>query len=385
MNCPAQYRILLHELLSNGTGFKALSDWMVVNSSQHQLLVSFWCEELKKSKPCQIELFFRLLNLVVRHKEGKQYLLHFRNIIEDVFNGAVKSLSAKDEEIMQKLQEMVQLWHSNEIFGPTLGDKLQKCLTTHKKLLKLQELFPERVDPELSSVLNRYKGNLDAAVSHFVPEERPRNDLETTLKSLEIPSNCCWADVEDDTLEHASEGRNAHKSSSSSSRENQSAKHAKPPLTQSHHNKSSKETKVAKSADSAVDLSNLGEAELRYVQSMEKRVEDLEEVISKQNADIERLGRNYVKIEDFVKELRVECGKLIQKKLSAEHGQLTLPGTQNRDSESTPRSCRSRTSVETTPRLNPDAPPFVPNSISSFSSSCTGSLSSESPEVTEVC
>lgn len=370
MTCPAQYRILLHELLSNGTGFKALSDWMVVNSSQHQLLVAVWCEELRKAKPTHIEIFFRLLNLVVRHKDGKPYQLYFRTIIEDVFSKAIKGLSAKDEELLLKLQEMVQLWHSSEIFGPALGDKLQRCLTSRRKLLKLKELFPEVQEPELFTVLTRCKGNLDSAISCITQQKPPRNDLDSTLRMLEMSSTCSWADVEDDVETSASP--NSQKSSTTSSvRE---AKHSK---------QSQRKTVAANEQD--IDLSSLGDTQLRYVQHLEKRVKDLEETISKQNADLERLSRNYVKIEEFVKELRVECGKLVQKKLNVEttRGNFTLPIAGNRDSDSTPRSCRSRNSADT-PRLNPGAAPFVPYSVSSFSS-CTGSVSSESPEVTEVC
>ena len=84
---------LLHCLLTD-LGFKALSDWMVAHSGQHISIVDVWCEEIGKCKTSQIELFFRLLNLVVRHKDGKAYLCYFRTIIETVFTKAVRGITA---------------------------------------------------------------------------------------------------------------------------------------------------------------------------------------------------------------------------------------------------------------------------------------------------
>ena len=84
---------LLHFVLTV-LGFKALSDWMVAHSGQHISIVDVWCEEIGKCKTSQIELFLWLLNLVVRHKDGKAYICYFRTIIETVFTKAVRGITA---------------------------------------------------------------------------------------------------------------------------------------------------------------------------------------------------------------------------------------------------------------------------------------------------
>ena len=90
----------------------------------------------------------------------------------------------QNEEVLNKLQEMVQLWHSKDIFGPQIGDRLQKCLTTHKKLLSLQEMFPTRSEIDLQSALEHCKESLDTVAEYFAARDCQRADSDAGMPAF---------------------------------------------------------------------------------------------------------------------------------------------------------------------------------------------------------
>jgi hypothetical protein len=366
---------------------------MVHNSAQHIKIISVWCEELGKSKPCQMELFFRLLNLVVRHKDGKAYLNHFRSIIEDVFFRAVRSLSTKDDDVFGKLQEMVQLWHSKDIFGPQIGDRLQKCLTTQKKLSKLREMFPSQREADLQTALGQCKGNFESVAEYITLQENPRIEFENSI--YDIRAGCSWADLVDEEIpEYVSEGGNhsslgyhrafdqfpsSDKSPNAANYNSPSnlarRKTIRPPTAAQEYS-----PKLIKGPDYQIDLSKMGETEQKYIKALEARVKQLEDVVAAQNDDLARTIRNHNKVDEFMKELRIECARLIQRQLNLERGHVPMSAngvfrdSNNKEDDNHSR-CVRRTdtsnsvvsSLASTPRLNPQAIPFVPHIMSSGS------------------
>eukprot|EP00992_Anisonema_acinus_P009464 TRINITY_DN5691_c0_g1_i1.p1 TRINITY_DN5691_c0_g1~~TRINITY_DN5691_c0_g1_i1.p1 ORF type:complete len:328 (-),score=59.52 TRINITY_DN5691_c0_g1_i1:104-1087(-) len=297
------FRIRLKDVVSSSAGFKLLSDWMIEHCDACNEIVSVWRKELEAADAVFIDRYFRLLNLVVRHRKGRVYVPQFLAIIEDTFTSVTGKLTTKDEEIWNKLQEMVHLWHNQDIFGPQVGDRLQRCLDTNKKMSRLHETFPSRSNNELASALSSHQGNVEAAAEALLGSEM----MVTPSGSVN------WADLVDEDIP-----------------EYEPLPSPSAPTSHSTARRKEKKLEVESKA---------------HIRTMEQRVRALEETVAAQSTDLSKIAAGHAKLEEFVKEMRLETAKLMQRQFSE--------GPEPRR-----RSLVSRPS--TSPRLNPSAAPFIP-------------------------
>eukprot|EP00906_Rhabdomonas_costata_P021931 RCo031758 len=219
MDLNAEFRSVLLKFVNenkNESGLKTLSEWMVTNSAQHVTVITTWREELGRCHPRQIELFLRLLTQVLRHKDGKEYLAYSRGIIEDAVAAALRNISTKDEEVLNKVHEVVQLWHSREIYGPAVGERLQKSLAGRRK-----QIEPIRNEPSVPGPVAEHNRNLN----------HPELDIEFRL--FEVGAGRSWADIVDDDIPEYDPSSPSRRTSISEGGEGSSPTHLR--LTTAEH------------------------------------------------------------------------------------------------------------------------------------------------------
>eukprot|EP00996_Jenningsia_fusiforme_P001247 NODE_2140_length_1281_cov_68.008117_g1947_i0.p1 GENE.NODE_2140_length_1281_cov_68.008117_g1947_i0~~NODE_2140_length_1281_cov_68.008117_g1947_i0.p1 ORF type:complete len:354 (+),score=53.50 NODE_2140_length_1281_cov_68.008117_g1947_i0:67-1128(+) len=314
------FRTEVRKVVEQGIGFKPLSDWMIRNVSSHAALVGVWCEELSRAQLKHVEGYFRILNLVCKNKDGNFYVKQFRGVIDDLFPRVVQKSGA---ELVGKLEDLVRLWRSTAIFSPTACDRLHRCIATHRKVLKLQEVFPRHDQARLRTILAAHNGCLEAAVQHTAQSKESALQPADWLSEKPIT---CWADeVDDEIMEAETCSRN--------------------PL---HGDATACHTP-------SIQFIAMEEPQRwAYVACLEKRLQKLEDTVSLQQDEIARLSKNCGKLDEFVKEIRVECAKLIQKQLVVERGHPVLCPEEILK----PRG-RRHTHKAPSP-LNPSALPFTP-------------------------
>eukprot|EP00997_Jenningsia_sp_PLL12_P011671 NODE_936_length_1364_cov_63.596958_g780_i0.p1 GENE.NODE_936_length_1364_cov_63.596958_g780_i0~~NODE_936_length_1364_cov_63.596958_g780_i0.p1 ORF type:complete len:316 (+),score=92.47 NODE_936_length_1364_cov_63.596958_g780_i0:104-949(+) len=238
----------------------------------------------------------------------------FRSVIEDVFSRAVRRIPSNHPEVWTKIQDMVLLWHNKEIFGPVLGARLRNCLTHARKLSHIQEVFPRANENILNEALSTHSGDINAAAEQVFAQQ----------ELLVIPDTIgSWADEMDNVpLENLDYPLDP-------------LPLVKPPI-KLH------KTPVLRKDDN-----------LRRPQpaSLAERISSLEEIAARQAEELQSMARNTAKIDDFIRELKGECLKLVQRQHSCGHysgNMVSHPEIVTRPKR------RGRLS------LNPQASPWIP-------------------------
>eukprot|EP01001_Neometanema_parovale_P006007 NODE_2397_length_1430_cov_27.716144_g2280_i0.p1 GENE.NODE_2397_length_1430_cov_27.716144_g2280_i0~~NODE_2397_length_1430_cov_27.716144_g2280_i0.p1 ORF type:complete len:403 (+),score=71.61 NODE_2397_length_1430_cov_27.716144_g2280_i0:61-1209(+) len=351
----AEFLRRLRQLLTDGAGFKGLCDWMVSHPTHASAMVNVWCEQVSYAEPSQADLLFRLLNIVVKHREGKPFLPHFRSVITDTFEKALRMISTTEQ--LNKLQEMVQLWHSKDIFGPVLGDRLQKCLTTRKKVARLREMFPSHDASTLESTLHHCNSNLDVAIEKMVSRDNRPSDMMSESAASSCPS---WADLVDEDIPEF-EPERLTSPSSSSSHFNQFAPRdigsTSTPRSCTSISSGGSRRRISQPLNApSLSMMTKRPAVDNYTRSLEVRVQELENTVAKQSEELAAATATHKKLDEFIRELRVECAKLIQRNMNAERGHAPIQSAPTREA----RDDRRRQQGNRGGYLNPSASPFQP-------------------------